>query len=480
MISDISKVFAKTKILATLGPATAEKETIKRLMEAGLDGVRLNFSHGDYSTFEKYFKNIHEACVEENSPLAVLLDLQGPKIRIGELLEPSFEINNGEKLEISVEDFLGTKNKVSTSYKPLPNDAKIGDTILIDDGLIRLTVVAKTATSVICEVINGGILKPKKGMNLPGMKLSTNSITEKDYRDLEFAMKHRLDYVALSFVREAKDILELRDWLRRNGKETHIIAKIEKPEAVENFEEILNVSDGIMVARGDLGVECAAHEVPIIQKNIISRCNAVGKLVITATQMLESMIHNPVPTRAEASDVANAVWDGTDVVMLSGETSVGKYPLKAVTFMNDIVKHAENSNGKKLIINYEVPSNIEENLFDSFNKSIVSISEQVGAAAIVTFTKNGRTAMRLSKFKPKIRIIAISDSFETMNRLCLKYGITSLFSADGVKESAAIDGAKKMIVDSGHVKKGDIVLFTAGAPYSEKSRINWLKFEVIN
>lgn len=479
MIADISKVFARTKILATLGPATSEKETIKSLMEAGLDGVRLNFSHGDYSNFEKLFKNIHSACVEENSPLAILLDLQGPKIRIGELAEPSFEISAGEKIEISIEDFKGTKERISTSYKPLPGDARIGDIILIDDGLIRLRIVDKTAASVFCEIVNGGILKPKKGMNLPGMALSTPSITEKDYRDLEFALKNRVDYVALSFVRKASDILELKEWLTKKGKDIPIVAKIEKPEAVENFEEILKVSDGIMVARGDLGVECAAHEVPIIQKHIISRCNAVGKLVITATQMLESMIHNPVPTRAEASDVANAVWDGTDVVMLSGETSVGKYPIKAVTMMNDIVKHAENANGKKLAINYEIPESIEENLFDSFNKSIVSISEQVNAAAIVTFTKNGRTAVRLSKFKPKIRVIAISDSFDTMNRLCLKYGVTSLFSTDVVKESAAIDNAKKMIVDSGHVKKGDIVLFTAGAPYSEKSRLNWLKFEVI-
>ncbi len=479
MISDISKVFARTKILATLGPATSEKDTIKKMMEAGLDGVRLNFSHGDYSTFDKYFRNIHEACVEENSPLAVLLDLQGPKIRIGKLAEPSFEIFSGEKIEISIEDFAGTKNKVSTSYKPLPNDAQIDDVILIDDGLIKLVVKEKTATSVICEVINGGILKPKKGMNLPGMKLSTNSITEKDFRDLEFALKYRLDYIALSFVRKADDILQLKEWLKNRGKDVPIIAKIEKPEAVENFEEIMKVSDGVMVARGDLGVECAAHEVPIIQKNIINRCNAVGKLVITATQMLESMINNPVPTRAEASDVANAVWDGTDVVMLSGETSVGKFPLKAITMMNDIVKHAENADGKKLSITYEVPASIEENLFDSFNKSIVAISEQVGAAAIVTFTKNGRTAQRLSKFKPKIRIIAISDSFDTMNRLCLKYGITSLFSTDVVKESAAIENAKRMIVESGHVRKGDIVLFTAGAPYSEKSRLNWLKFEVI-
>lgn len=479
MIQEISQVFARTKILGTLGPSSNSKEVIKELMELGLDGVRMNFSHGDYSFFEEVFKNVDLACIEEESPLAILIDLQGPKIRIGSLQEPSYEISKGHKIEITIEDMIGTAEKVSTSYKLLAKDAKIGDKILVDDGLIRLNIIDKKENSVICEVVNGGTLKPKKGMNMPGMQLSTPSITEKDFKDLEFAVNHRVDFVALSFVRSPDDIIQLKNWLKERGKEIQVIAKIEMKEAVDRFEEILKVSDGIMIARGDLGVELEPSEVPIVQKQIIERCNSVGKLVITATQMLETMINNPIPTRAEASDVANAVWDGTDCVMLSGETSVWKYPAKVVTMMNNIVRNAERSTEIFRKIDYETPEALEEKLFDSVNKGIVSISERVNAKAIVVFTHQGRTALSLSKFRPKCRIIAISDSFDTMNSLCLRWGVTSLFYKDIIKESAVIEEAKKLIYDAGHVNKGDLVIFTAGAPYSDKSRLNWLKFEII-
>jgi pyruvate kinase len=477
MSIDYSKVFAKTKILCTLGPATSSKEMIKKLMEAGLDGVRLNFSHGDYDFYTKLFDEIKEACIEEVEPLAVLLDLQGPKIRIGNLEEPQFEIFTGDTLEISIEDFLGNNKRVSTSYKLLIEDANIGEQILIDDGLVRLRIKEKTINSVICDIENGGILKPKKGMNLPGMKLSTPSVTDKDLRDLEFALQHRIDFIALSFVRQAEDIIQIKEWLEKRGAKIPVIAKIEKKEAIDNFEAILKVSDGIMVARGDLGVELEPEDVPIVQKHIIKRCNEVGKLVITATQMLESMISNPIPTRAEASDVANAVWDGTDVVMLSGETSVGKYPLRTVEIMNNIVLKAEVNVKQCVPIQFEVPLTVDENLFDSMNKAIVEISKQVNAAAIVVFTHEGRTAQRISKYRPKARIIAISDHFETMNRLCLKWGVTSLYMEDINKEHVAIEMAKKMILEAKHVSTGDIVIFTAGAPYTEKSRVNWLRFE---
>jgi pyruvate kinase len=477
MSIDYSKVFAKTKILCTLGPATSSKEMIKKLMEAGLDGVRLNFSHGDYDFYTKLFDEIKEACIEEVEPLAVLLDLQGPKIRIGNLEEPQFEILTGDTLEISIEDFLGDNKHVTTSYKLLIEDANIGEQILIDDGLIRLRIKEKTSNSVICDIENGGILKPKKGMNLPGMKLSTPSVTDKDLRDLEFALQHRIDFIALSFVRQAEDITQIKEWLEKRGAKIPVIAKIEKKEAIDNFEAILKVSDGIMVARGDLGVELEPEDVPIVQKHIIKRCNEVGKLVITATQMLESMISNPIPTRAEASDVANAVWDGTDVVMLSGETSVGKYPLRTVEIMNNIVLKAEVNVKQCVPIQFEVPVTVDENLFDSMNKAIVEISKQVNAAAIVVFTHEGRTAQRISKYRPQARIIAISDHFETMNRLCLKWGVTSLFMEDINKENVAIEKAKKMILAAKHVSSGDIVIFTAGAPYTEKSRVNWLRFE---
>lgn len=475
----LTEIFAKTKILATLGPATSSEEEIKKLISAGMDGVRLNFSHGSYDFYEKVFQSIHNACVEINSPLAVLVDLQGPKIRIGDLIKNEIEIFTGDKIEITVEEIKGTKEKIPASYEPLPYDAEVGDPILIDDGLIRLRIIEKTGTSVICYIENGGVLKPRKGMNLPGMKLSTASITEKDFQDLEFALKYRIDYIALSFVRSPNDIAVLREWLKKKGHIKPIIAKIEKKEAVLNLDDILDTADGIMIARGDLGVELPPQEVPIIQKDIIRKCNSLGKLVITATQMLETMISNPVPTRAEASDVANAVWDGTDVVMLSGETSIGKYPLRAVQMMNDIVINAEKNTQPFQKINFVVPENMDENLFDSVGKAITEISEQVNAAAIVVFTLKGRTAKNLAKFRPKAKIIAVSDSFETMNNLCIRWGVTSLYMTDINKENIAIDKARHLILEAGHVKEGDIVIFTAGAPHSEKSRTNWLRFGVV-
>jgi pyruvate kinase len=478
MISNTESV-AKTKILATLGPATKEVNAIRRLINVGIDGVRLNLSHGTYDFFEEIFNSIHTACLEENSPLAVLVDLQGPKIRIGELERLSIDLVTGELIEITIEDIKGNEKIISTSYKQLADDAKIGDPILINDGLIRLKVILKKNKSLVCEIVNGGILTPKKGMNLPGMNLSTPSITEKDFKDLEFVLKHRVDYIALSFVRSAKDVVDLKKWLTEKGKNIPVIAKIEKKEAVDNLFEIILAADGIMVARGDLGVELPPQDVPVLQKSIIRQCNALGKLVITATQMLESMINSPVPTRAEASDVANAVWDGTDVVMLSAETSVGKFPFQAVQIMNDIVKNAELHHEDRAANYFIKPDSLQENLFDSVGKAIVEISKQISAQAIVVFTFEGRTARIISKYKPDSRIIAISNSFGTMNNLCLRRGVTSVYRETIDKEHLAIDDAKELILNSGLAKKGDLIIFTAGAPYSEKSRANWLRFEVI-
>lgn len=478
MISNTESV-AKTKILATLGPATKDVNAIRRLINVGIDGVRLNLSHGTYDFFEEIFNSIHTACLEENSPLAVLVDLQGPKIRIGELEWPSIDLVTGELIEITIEDIRGNEKIISTSYKQLVNDAKIGDPILINDGLIRLKVIQKKSKSLVCEIVNGGVLTPKKGMNLPGMDLSTPSITEKDFNDLEFVLKHRVDYIALSFVRSAKDVYELKNWLAAKGKTIPVIAKIEKKEAVENLEEIINASDGLMVARGDLGVELPPQDVPVLQKYIIRQCNALGKLVITATQMLESMISSPIPTRAEASDVANAVWDGTDVVMLSAETSVGKFPFRTVQMMNDIVTKAEQHYEDRIKNYFIKPDTLQENLFDSVGKAIVEISKQINAQAIVVFTFEGRTARIISKYRPDSKIIAISNSFGTMNNLCLRWGVTSVYCENIDKEHIAIEDAKELILNAGLAAKGDLIIFTAGAPYSEKSRANWLRFEVI-
>ena len=471
---------AKTKILATLGPATGSKEEIKKIIEAGADAVRLNFSHSNHEYFENIFQAINDVCVELSMPIATLLDLQGPKIRIGELSEPEIEIKSGESIEITIDDLKGTKDKISTSYKLLPDDAEIGDKILIDDGLIKLSVTSITKTSVICKVVDGGILKPKKGMNLPGIKVSAPSVTAKDYNDLEFAMKHRVDFIALSFVRRAQDILELRKWLKEHNYKTPIIAKIEKPEAVTNFEEILEVADGIMVARGDLGVEMEAQEVPIIQKKIIRRCNEVGKLVITATQMLESMIQNPVPTRAEASDVANAVLDGTDVVMLSGETSVGKHPAHTVGIMNNILLTAEAHPSLRHKTNYEIPKDLSDNLFDSTGRAVAGVSEQIQAKVIAVFTHQGRKAKMIAKFRPKADIIAFSDKFETLNTLNLYWGIQSFFIDNIDDEDNAINRVNEILRKQSIIENGDVIIYTAGAPYTEKGRRTWMRFAVFS
>ena len=470
---------AKTKILATLGPKTESPAIIKNLINAGVDGVRFNMSHGDYDFYTKLFDSINNVCIDLKSPLAILVDLQGPKIRIGELSKPSIEIETGNQIEITTEDIEGNEKIISTSYKELISDAEIGALILINDGLIRLKIIDKGKNSITCEIENGGTLSPRKGMNLPGMKLTTPSITEKDFSDLEFVLEHRIDYIALSFVRSSNDIIRLKRWLKERNHDMPVIAKIEKKEAIDDFENVLDVTDGIMIARGDLGVELAPQEVPVLQKQIIRRCNEEGKLVITATQMLESMIHSPIPTRAEASDVANAVWDGTDVVMLSGETSVGDFPLETVKQMKEIILNSEKHPTPKRKLNFRIPQLLEENLFDSVFRGIAEICKQVNAKAVVLFTYKGRSAKGLSKYRPKSRIIALSNSFETMNTLRLCWGVRSLYMENIDKEHIAIDKAKEIILKAGLVNEGDMVIFMSGTPFTEKSRVNWLRFEVI-
>jgi pyruvate kinase len=473
------KELTKTKILATLGPETASTEKIKQLVKAGVNAVRLNMSHGDQKFFTSLFENIHTARTELNLPLAVLADLQGPKIRIGELKEPEVEIVSGGKIEITIDDILGDDKIISTSYKTLPDEVDIGEQILINDGLIRLKIIETKKNSVVCEIESGGIISPRKGMNFPGMKLLTPSLTEKDFSDLKFLLNKKIDFIALSFVRKADDIIRLKNWLKENGSDVPVIAKIEKKEACENFDSVLKAADGIMIARGDLGVELSPPEVPVIQKDIIKKCNETGILVITATQMLESMINSRIPTRAEAADVANAVWDGSDVVMLSGETSIGKYPVETVRMMHEIVLNAEQHSTLNDRINFHVPETFEENLFDSVLKGITQVSEQIKASAIVVFTFKGRAARGLAKYRPAAKIIALSDSFNTMNNLCLRWGVASLFINKIDKQHAAINDARELILNAGLVNKGDLIIFLSRAPFKEKGRTDFLHFEVI-
>lgn len=470
--------FVKTKILATLGPATDSANFIKDLVKAGVDGIRLNFSHGSFKYFEEVFTNINQACVDLAAPIPILIDLQGPKIRAGEIESGAAILKEGKTIVITTKDVIGNSEVISTTYKELVKDAKVGNKILLDDGLIQLEIISKKKDHLVCKIIEGGILRSKKGMNLPGMNLSTPSITAKDLENLEFALKHRVDFIALSFVRKADDIKQLKEWLKAKGYNKPVIAKIEKPEAVNNFDSILEQADGIMVARGDLGVEMEPYEVPIIQKKIISKCNAVGKFVITATQMLESMINNPMPTRAEASDVANAVLDGTDVVMLSGETSIGNYPIDTVEMMNSILDKTENSVHYSRSIKREIPVDVLSNIFDAAGRSVSEMAEQINAKAIVAFTHHGRKARVISKYRPTVPVIAVSDSFETLNNLNLYWGVIPIFLEDFAKdEEESIKYVKEYLLKNRIVKKKDILLFTSGAPLKEKGRKHWMYFE---
>jgi len=469
----------KTKILATIGPATDTEEMMLKLIDAGANGFRLNFSHGDKEYYKNLFERINHVCETKKLPIPIVQDLQGPKIRIGSLKTDKVEIFSGNKIEITIDKIDGDENIISSSYQSLIKDAQIGETILIDDGLIKLEIAEKKERSLICNIIDGGILKPKKGMNLPGMKLSTPALTDQDKENLEFALQFRVDFIALSFVRSANDILELKSWLKEKGFDKPIIAKIEKPEAVKNFEEILSVADVIMVARGDLGVEMEAQIVPTIQKLIIRRCNEVGKLVITATQMLESMISNPVPTRAEASDVANAVLDGTDVVMLSGETAAGQYPIKSVKMMREIIISSQSQNQFLPIINWEVPSDETENIFDATAKAFVQISNQIKADAMIVFTHQGRQPMRMSKYNPKADIYAFSDSFDVLNALNLHKSITPLYLKDINDENYYMSKSVEILLENKFIESGDLILFAAGAPLEEVERKSWVRFKVI-
>ena len=470
---------AKTKILITLGPASNTKKKIKALINKGIDGIRLNFSHGNYDFYRDTFENIDTACAEEDVSLAILQDLQGPKIRVGELAEKEIELVPGNKIEIVTDDILGTSERISTSYKLLVNDASSGDKILLNDGLIKLIVTDKKENSVICEIIEGGILTARKGMNLPGMKISSPALTDKDIQDIEFASKYRVDYIALSFVRSANDILLLKNFLEKKNISKPVIAKIEKREAIDDFENILAAADGIMVARGDLGVELSPQEVPVIQKQIINKCNEAGKLVITATQMLESMISNPIPTRAEASDVANAVWDGTDVVMLSGETSVGNYPVESVKIMNDILMKTENSPVFCRDISFKIPTSPEENLIDAAGKAICAISKQINSPVIVVFTNSGREVKVLSKYRPDAVIAALSSHAEVVSNLNLYHGVLPFYLKDFDDETKAIESANSLISGKVLAKKGDTIIYVTGLPQLNGNSHFRMRFETI-
>ena len=471
--------FSRTKIVCTIGPACDTREKIDAMIRAGMDVARINFSHGNHSQHLRTLKIIHQAAKDKGEPISIIMDLQGPKIRIGDLKTASVELKEGAKVTITTRPVVGDAQTLSTTYQHLPKDVKVGNRILLDDGKIELKVIGVDRQDVRLRVVSGGVLTAHKGINLPGIKVSAPSLTEKDKNDLLFAFKHDVDYVALSFVRRAHDVASLRDLIIEKGpkgRKIPIIAKIEKDEAIKNIDEILKETDAVMVARGDLGVELPTEDVPLLQKMIVRKCNELGKPVIIATQMLESMIENPRPTRAEASDVANAVLDGADAVMLSGETSVGKYPVQAIEVMNRIITKTEEQSALQNPFDPDwIPSSHE---YDPLSRSACILADQLKASTIVALTHSGSTAAHVAKFRPPARIIAVTDREKIMRRLNLIWGIRGLIVENLKKDTdATFKKIQKQLLDEGYVEKGEVIVLLAGIPLFEGHPTNTIKVD---
>jgi pyruvate kinase len=469
----------KTKIVCTIGPASESLEMMKKLIEAGMNVARLNFSHGDFEEHGNRIKNIRQASKELGKTVAILLDTKGPEIRIGKLKEEPIELVENEYLTLTTEEILGDKDRIHVTYKNLPNDVKVGSTILIDDGLIGLTVVDIQGTEIKCRIVNGGQIKGRKGVNVPGVKISLPGITDKDAADIVFGIEQGIDFIAASFVRKASDVLEIRELLEKhNASHIQIISKIENQEGVDNLDEILEVSDGLMVARGDLGVEIPAEEVPLVQKRMIEKCNLVGKPVITATQMLDSMQRNPRPTRAEASDVANAIFDGTDAIMLSGETAAGKYPVESVRTMARIAERTEAALNYREI--FHRLSNAQEiSVTEAISQAVAKSALDLNANAIITATESGYTARMVSKYRPKAPIIAVTPNEDVMRRMALNWGVLPVkgehVPSTDIMFEMAVDSALKTKV----VQPGDLVVITAGVPVGRSGTTNLIKIHHI-
>ncbi len=465
-----------SKIVCTIGPATRTPRMIRKLLEAGMDVARLNFSHGSHEEHGQNIAMLREAGVALSKPLAILIDLQGPKIRTGLMATgEKVLLRAGQKFTITTAKVLGDSTRVSTVFRPLPKEVKTGDRILLADGLIELFVEEVGEQEVICQVANGGLLGQNKGINLPGVKLHVPALTEKDRADLRFALKQGADYIAVSFIRQAEDVMLAKSLIRRAGKDTPVIAKLEKPEAIENLEAILNVADGVMVARGDLGVEMNPERVPVVQKTIIARAREFRRPVITATQMLESMTENPRPTRAEASDVANAIFDGSDAVMLSAETATGKHPIEAVSMMARIIQEAEES-----ITEYSRPATQERlKIPETVAELVCHASRELHMRLIAVFTHSGFTARLVSRYRPAVPIIAFSPEAATRRRMALLWGVTSRSIADISKIDGLAALAEKRLVEERLVKKGDVIGIVAGTPMGIRGTTNFMKFHVI-
>jgi len=475
------KTRRRTKIVATLGPATATYETIKDIIVSGVNVCRLNFSHGAHEDVIKLIEIIRKIDDELGLQTAILGDLQGPKIRVGEVENNGVLLKQGAELKITTSPCIGTSEKVYISYQEMPKDVQAGEMVLMDDGKLQFEVVSTNyKDEVTLKVLHGGILSSKKGVNLPNTKISQPCLTEKDLKDLDFALEHNLDWIGLSFVRSARDIIELKHIISSQNKHSKVIAKIEKPEAVAELDDIIKVTDAVMVARGDLGVEVPMQDVPLIQKNIVEKCRANAKPVIIATQMMESMIENISPTRAEVTDVANAVMDGADAVMLSGETSVGAHPTEVIKAMCKIILKIEDDYADMYGKDILPEKNQDRFITDSVCFDACRLSKRVEAKAIVTMTHSGYTAYKISSQRPKANIFVFSGNKRLLSMLSLVWGVETFYYDKMVSTDHTIADIKYLLKKDGHIKTGELIINTASMPIEEKGNTNMLKLSYID
>jgi pyruvate kinase len=465
----------KAKIVATIGPASREPPMLKALLEAGMDVARLNFSHGEHSRHARVVADLRRLSTLRKRSLAIVADLPGPKIRTGRLATRPLRLRAGQRLVLTGQDVVGNDERIGVTYPRLAQDVRPGDRILLADGLIELRVLGTRTEEVLCRVVNGGSLGERKGVNLPGVKLSVSSLTPHDRKHLRFALKQGVNYVAQSFVRSADDVRALKRLIARAGYDTPVVAKIEKPEALDDLEAILEVADGVMVARGDLGVEMSPETVPVAQKRIIALANECRLPVITATQMLESMMENPRPTRAEASDVANAVFDGTDAVMLSGETAAGRYPREAVQMMARIVRQAEAAGLPLPRRRRQETSSIAETVAET----VAVAADQLSVKAVAVFTQSGFSARLVSKARPTPPIVGFSPSREVRRRMALLWGVLPRRVKSVRDVDALTREGERQLRREKLVKKGDTIAFVAGTPLGVKGTTNFLKFHTV-
>ncbi|MBH9967820.1 pyruvate kinase [[Bacillus] enclensis] len=471
----------KAKIVCTIGPASESIEKLSQLIDAGMNVARLNFSHGDHEEHGQRIKNIREAAAKAGKTVGILLDTKGPEIRTNNMENDGFELQQGASVIVSMKEVLGTPEKFSVTYEGLIDDVDTGSKILLDDGLIGLEVteIDKANGEIHTVVSNSGMLKNKKGVNVPGVSVNLPGITDKDAKDIIFGIQQDVDFIAASFVRRASDVLEIRQLLEEHhAPHIQIIPKIENQEGVDNIDEILEVSDGLMVARGDLGVEIPAEEVPLVQKQLIKKCNSQGKPVITATQMLDSMQRNPRPTRAEASDVANAIFDGTDAIMLSGETAAGTYPVEAVQTMHNIAFKAETALDFNEILSARSKES-DHNMTDAIGQSVAHTAINLDVNAIVAPTESGHTARMISKYRPKAPIVAVTGSESVSRRLALVWGVYPTVGRRVSTTDEMLDMAVEESVNSGMTKHGDLIVITAGVPIGETGTTNLMKIHVV-